>query len=184
MRVPEITCPMSVWSYPVSACRALNVRSPMSWLKFLFKVLLLITIVSVFNCPSRINSDNQVICSDYFWFPFIIIVMETLTFDQLPKAISELLEKVSKIEHLLSIEDKTSEKNEILFSIKQASQFLNLPVSTIYGKVCRREIPVSKKGKRLIFQKNELLEWVKLGRKKTLNEIKESTLLVPKRRTS
>jgi hypothetical protein len=33
--------------------------------------------------------------------------MEILTFDQLPKAVSELLEKVSKIEHILSHESET-----------------------------------------------------------------------------
>ena len=108
--------------------------------------------------------------------------METLTFDQLPKAVSELLEKVSKIEDILSHQDSTQHEGDLLFSIQQASEFLNLSISTIYGKVCRREIPVSKQGKRLYFNKTELLGWVKAGRKKTLAEIQEGIRLLPKQK--
>jgi excisionase family DNA binding protein len=107
--------------------------------------------------------------------------MEILTFDQLPKAVSELLEKVSKIEHILSHESETHNDVDSLFSIEQASKFLNLSISTIYGKVCRREIPVSKQGKRLYFNKIDLLEWIRAGRKKTLVEIRESAELISKR---
>jgi excisionase family DNA binding protein len=108
--------------------------------------------------------------------------METLTFDQLPKAVGELLEKVSRIEDILSHESINPEDAGSLFSIQQASVFLNLSTSTIYGKVCRREIPVSKQGKRLYFNKIELLEWIKAGRKKTLVEIQESIRLLPKKK--
>jgi len=73
--------------------------------------------------------------------------MEVLTFDQLPKAVSELLEKVSKIEDILSHDHANEQDDDSFFSIKQASAFLNLSISTIYGKVCRREIPVSKQGR-------------------------------------
>lgn len=66
--------------------------------------------------------------------------MEILTFDQLPKAVSEL-EKVSKIEDLLSHENSNTQDTESPISIQQASVFLNLSISTIYGKVCRREVP-------------------------------------------
>jgi excisionase family DNA binding protein len=58
-----------------------------------------------------------------------------------------------------------------LFTIKEAAVFLHLSVPTIYGLVNRSEIPVSKKGKRLYFSKQELTEWIKSGRKKTIAEI-------------
>jgi len=60
---------------------------------------------------------------------------------------------------------------EELLSVKQAANFLNVAVPTIYGYTSRMEIPVSKKGKRLYFSKKELLEWVKEGRQKTRYEI-------------
>jgi excisionase family DNA binding protein len=108
--------------------------------------------------------------------------MEILTFDQLPRAISELLEKVSKIEDILSHDHHNETDVDSLFSIKQASAFLNLSISTIYGKVCRREIPVSKQGKKLYFNKTELLEWIRSGRKSTLAEIANTVNLIPRRR--
>jgi excisionase family DNA binding protein len=58
-----------------------------------------------------------------------------------------------------------------LLTIKQAGELLNLSVATIYGLVHKADIPVSKKGKRLYFSKQELLDWVKDGRKKTHSEI-------------
>jgi excisionase family DNA binding protein len=107
--------------------------------------------------------------------------MEILTFDQLPRAVSELLEKVSKIEDILSHDHHDETDADSLFSIKQASAFLNLSISTIYGKVCRREIPVSKQGKKLYFNKTELLEWIRSGRKSTLAEIANTVNLIPRR---
>ncbi|MFA6248035.1 MAG: helix-turn-helix domain-containing protein [Mucilaginibacter sp.] len=108
--------------------------------------------------------------------------MDIITFDQLPKAVSELLEKVSKIENILSQDHPNETGADNLFSIKQASAFLNLSISTLYGKVCRREIPVSKQGKKLYFNKTELLEWIRAGRKSTLAEIANTVKLIPSRR--
>jgi excisionase family DNA binding protein len=103
--------------------------------------------------------------------------METLTFDQLPQAISQLLEKVSHLETLVSeIGIHPSDKDE-LFNITQAAKFLNLAVPTLYSKVSRKEIPVNKQGKRLYFYKSELEEWIKQGRKKTFIELRESVQL-------
>jgi hypothetical protein len=42
---------------------------------------------------------------------------------------------------------------------------------------------VSKQGKRLYFNKIELLEWIKAGRKKTLAEIQESIRLLPRKKS-
>lgn len=64
----------------------------------------------------------------------------------------------------------TPQSDEIL-RIEQASKLLNLSKSTIYGYVRKSEIPVSKKGKHLYFSKNDLLQWVKEGKRKSLAEI-------------
>jgi excisionase family DNA binding protein len=61
-------------------------------------------------------------------------------------------------------------KEEIL-NIQEASKLLNLTVSTIYSKVCKREIPVKKQGKRIYFYRHELMKWIKSGRVKTYFEI-------------
>lgn len=100
--------------------------------------------------------------------------MENLTFDQLPQAISRIQEKLDNIEDLLKEGkvDKQQPADEIL-NITQAAAFLKLSVPTIYGRVCRHQIPVYKQGKRLYFYKKELEEWIRAGRKKTFQEIRQ-----------
>ena len=60
---------------------------------------------------------------------------------------------------------------EQLLNVKEAAAFLNLTPYTLYGMVSRGEIPVNKKGKKLMFLRSELIGWVKSGRKKTSSEI-------------
>ena len=57
-----------------------------------------------------------------------------------------------------------------LLTIKQASELAHLSVPTFYGLVHRSEVPCMKKGKRLYFSKQELTDWIKTGRKKTIAE--------------
>ena len=102
--------------------------------------------------------------------------METLTFDQLPQAVSKLQDKLECIEQLLLRQHEQPPEHEELLTISNAAKFLNLSVPTIYSKVCRKEIPVNKRGKRLYFYRSELTEWVKSGRKKTRDEIREEAV--------
>jgi len=99
------------------------------------------------------------------------------TFEELPQAISTLHEKVDCIKDLL-LENKSQNpqrpRNDLL-TIRQAAEFLSLSVATLYTKVSRKEIPVSKRGKRLYFSTVELSEWVRSGRKKTTEEIYSPT---------
>ena len=99
--------------------------------------------------------------------------METFTFEQLPQAISQLHEKINKIELLLLEGSGQQRDNEEMFTVSQAAAFLNLSVATLYSKVCRKEIPVNKQGKRLYFYKSELSEWIKSGRRKTAEELQK-----------
>lgn len=99
-------------------------------------------------------------------------------------AISEILNnpfqvintRLSSIETLLielrlsSSTQKETDQEEIL-NVKQASELLDLAVPTIYAMTSNRILPHSKRGKKLYFQKSELLEWIRAGRKKTRSEI-------------
>lgn len=58
-----------------------------------------------------------------------------------------------------------------LLTIQQAAEYLKLSVPTIYGLVSRSEIPVSKKTKRLYFSRKDLTDWIKKGRRKTIDEV-------------
>jgi len=101
---------------------------------------------------------------------------DTLTFDQLPQAVTQIQEKLDNIEQLLLQRKEQSPEQEELMPITQAAAFLDLAVPTVYSKVCRKEIPVNKRGKRLYFYRSELTEWIKAGRKKTADEIGEDAL--------
>ena len=99
--------------------------------------------------------------------------MKPFTFDQIPKLIGKLFDKMDRIETLLkglNIEPHTEEE---LLSITEAAKFLNLSVATLYSKVSRNEIPVCKKGKRHYFLKSELMEWIKTGHIKSYEQIKK-----------
>jgi len=105
-----------------------------------------------------------------------IVYMESFNFNELPEVVRRLFEKVEQIEMLLhSLQPKDESENELL-DISEAAVFLKVSVASLYTKVSRKEIPVSKPGKRLYFNRSELQEWIKLGRKKTAIEIsKESS---------
>ncbi len=69
--------------------------------------------------------------------------------------------------------DRADRRNNSPLTVQDAADFVNLAVPTIYGLVSRREIPFSKKGKRLYFLKDELTEWIQTGRRKTVAEIEK-----------
>jgi excisionase family DNA binding protein len=95
--------------------------------------------------------------------------MQAVTITQItPPELETLIE--SSIKKVLSMQVHEQQENEQLLTIQQAGEVLNLSVPTLYGYVQRAEIPVCKRGKRLYFSRQELLQWVKAGRKKTLTE--------------
>ncbi len=101
--------------------------------------------------------------------------MNTITFEQLPTAFTHLFNKVENIERLLQKKQETQPESDQLLTIQQAAEFIKLSVPTLYGLVSKSQLPVSKRGKRLYFSKQELTAWIKEGRKKTVSEIEAET---------
>ncbi len=97
--------------------------------------------------------------------------MQAVTITQItPPELENLIENsLRKI--LLSQYTTQQPEPDQLLTINQAGQFLTLSVPTLYSLVSRAQIPVSKRGKRLYFSKQELTDWIKAGRKKTVAEI-------------
>ena len=102
-------------------------------------------------------------------------MIEKLTFDQLPNAVTMLIKEVSELKQLLLNQrgQHSIEQPEKLLTIQEAAEFLNLTVPTIYSKVSRSELPFMKRGKRLYFSNIELMDYLKAGRKKTTSEIED-----------
>jgi excisionase family DNA binding protein len=89
------------------------------------------------------------------------------TAEELDQIIQAALNKVLKelnSSNSSNVEDK-------LMTIQEASEFLNLAQQTIYGLCSKRNIPFVKKGK-LYFSKKELTAWLLEGSKKSISQIK------------
>lgn len=88
----------------------------------------------------------------------------------------EIEQRLISIESLILDLRKTPVPSEGIdkdhfITIKEAGKLLNLSVPTLYGYVSKRKIPYSKKGKRLYFSREELINWLSAGRVKTVSEI-------------
>ncbi len=97
--------------------------------------------------------------------------MKPFTFDQIPVMMNKIHDKLEHLEKLIIRISNVEENKEEVLNIQEASKLLDLSVSTIYSKVCKREIPVNKQGKRIYFYRHELIKWIKSGRVKTYLEI-------------
>ena len=91
--------------------------------------------------------------------------MEKLTFDKVPQAIEDILKKLADIEKLLAAKKQNEDRFSEVMDISKAVEFLKLTKSTIYTKVSRGELPAFKSGKRLLFNKLELIENIQLNKK-------------------
>ena len=102
--------------------------------------------------------------------------MKPFTFEDLPNILGTLSMRMENVERMLKeiqLKQGAEPADAGLMSIIEASKLLKLSVATIYSKVCRNEIPVSKQGKKLYFMRSELLDWIKAGRIKTINEMRQ-----------
>ena len=101
------------------------------------------------------------------------MITNVVSFENLPQAVSLLLEKVDTLEQLLKSQQTiiSQAPSDRPMSIAEAAKFVNLTVPTLYGFVSKRTIPFSKVGKRLYFSEKELTSWIQSGRKQTRDEL-------------
>ena len=94
------------------------------------------------------------------------VVLSTRNIDELISDIAT--EVVKKIEFCTPF---PPEQEKDLLTIDEAAEFLSLTKPTLYSKVSRRELPFMKRGKRLYFSREKLMEYVKEGSQKTNAEV-------------
>ncbi len=89
--------------------------------------------------------------------------MSAITFEQLPEAVSELN---NKLDRLLSLQEQSPEDRDRFLEMSQLIEYLpEQPArATIYGWVAKRQVPFHKEGKKLLFKKSEIDEWLANGR--------------------
>jgi excisionase family DNA binding protein len=88
-----------------------------------------------------------------------------------PNELENLIQAtISKAFSDYGIKNTLHEENKI-FSIQEASSFLNLARQTLYGFTSKNEIPFIKRGKKLYFRKIDLEKWLLEGKRKSNAEI-------------
>lgn len=107
-----------------------------------------------------------------------------ITFEQLPKAVSQLYNKLEDIERLLrnNNPENTKDKDELL-TVQDTAKFLSLSVPTVYGLISKGQIPVMKRSKRCYFSKAELITYLRQGRIKTVAETEKEAEAFINRKT-
>jgi excisionase family DNA binding protein len=68
-------------------------------------------------------------------------------------------------------EQVPKQEQDKIFTIQEASVFLNLARQTLYGFTSKNEIPFIKRGKKLYFRKTDLEKWLLEGKRKSNSEI-------------
>ena len=101
-------------------------------------------------------------------------MQETMTFNDLPKVVSQVLAKVERMERVLDfIKDEVCKKRSSSaehtpMTIDEACEFLKMKKSTMYYHIERDNIPATKRGKNYILFKDELVSWLESGRKSSV----------------
>ena len=80
-----------------------------------------------------------------------------LSFDQLPKAVGELL---TKVDYVIS---RLDEKKDADGASTTQDDDIGKKRSTMYSLTSERRIPYRKRGNKLYFFKKELVEWIQSG---------------------
>ena len=96
---------------------------------------------------------------------------EEITFNDLPKVVAQLLDKISGLELSFNrlyedIKKNPSRASEhIPMNIDEACEFLKMKKSTMYYHLEKGNIPATRSGKNYLLFKDELIEWAENGRK-------------------
>lgn len=95
-----------------------------------------------------------------------------ITFEQLPKAVTQLFDKISNIERLLTERATTAVAQPLTpISIDDAAKFLGLSRATMYGLNNQRKVKYFMQGKKCYYFESDLIDYLKQGKVKTLAEI-------------
>lgn len=90
---------------------------------------------------------------------------DKITINQFLSGYIEIKQDVAEIKELLKGQKKPEEPAKRLMIADEAAKFLSLSKASIYRLVSERRIPFHKTGGKLYFLENELINWIKSGRK-------------------
>lgn len=97
-----------------------------------------------------------------------------ISFNDMPQALAYLINKVDKLESLLSNQKSANvEPSDRWFNLQELCEYLpDRPArQTVYGWIGQHAVPYHKKGKKLQFLKSEIDAWLKSDKRKTAAEL-------------
>lgn len=93
--------------------------------------------------------------------------MGNITFEQLPQAVSTLIERVEqlagKVDEVLGKAAGKDTGKRSLLSLGEVAALLGKSASTIYAMTSEKRIPYRKRGNRLYFFEDEIMQWIEQG---------------------
>ena len=100
--------------------------------------------------------------------------MNNMAFEQLPQAVSMLIEKVGlltdKVEKVLGMTPQQHGECRTLLTLNEVAALLGKSASTIYAMTSDKRIPYHKRGNKLYFFRNEIIAWIE----RRLEELRNS----------
>lgn len=93
-------------------------------------------------------------------------------FEILNNRLDEIFLRLEEIQNSKVSTSTMEESNEIL-TVKQAAEYLNLSIYSIYAKTSQKSIPHAKRGRHLYFFKDDLRNWLASAKSKTREEINQ-----------
>ena len=89
-----------------------------------------------------------------------------ITFDKLPQAVGYLTEQVERIHKIVAaLQPQTATDKHRIVDIDEACKITRKAKPTIYTLARKGLIPAYKRGKKLYFYEDVLLQWIESGRK-------------------
>ena len=103
-----------------------------------------------------------------------------ISLESMPQAIEDIMEKIEllidKVDMLYEAQQKMDPDEMI--GIDEAAELVGLEKCTIYTRAQAGTIPCYKPGKKLLFRRKELIEWMETGQRRSLylstKELKEN----------
>ena len=93
-----------------------------------------------------------------------------ITFDKLPQAVGYLTEQVERIHKIVAaLQPQTAIDKHRIVEIDEACKITRKAKPTIYTLARKGVIPAYKRGKKLYFYEDELLQWIESSRKTLLD---------------
>ncbi|MEI8202922.1 MAG: helix-turn-helix domain-containing protein [Bacteroidota bacterium] len=99
---------------------------------------------------------------------------DEISFNDMPKAMAYLIDKVENLETLVSKKQSETQESDRWFNLQELQEYHpdHPAAPTVYAWVGQRLIPNHKHGKKLMFLKSEIDEWLKSGKRKTAAELR------------